>query len=165
MIIVMQQEASDDAIETVVAELTDRGFDVHRSTGSHQTVLGVVGEIDTLDPREFELYEGVQEVVRVSEPYKLAGRTFKKERSVIEVKGISIGGSEVVMMAGPCTIENETQVYETAKRVAKAGAKILRGGAFKPRTSPYSFQGMGIDGLKISKWVGNHACPSRQSQD
>lgn len=149
MIIVMQQEASEKAIESVVAELTDRGFDVHRSTGSHQTVLGVVGEIDEIDPREFELYEGVQEVIRVSEPYKLAGRTFKKERSVVEAGGVSIGGSEVVVMAGPCTIENETQVYESAKRVAKSGARILRGGAYKPRTSPYSFQGMGIDGLKI----------------
>ncbi|MBW3671783.1 MAG: 3-deoxy-7-phosphoheptulonate synthase [Acidobacteria bacterium] len=155
MVIVMQQEASEEAIEKIVAELTKRGFDVHRSTGTNQTVLGVVGEMDRIDPREFELYEGVQEVVRVSEPYKLAGRTFRKENSVIRAGGVSIGGSEVVVMAGPCTIESEAQVFATARRVARAGAKVLRGGAYKPRSSPYSFQGMGIDGLKILRAAGD----------
>lgn len=155
MVIVMQQEASDEAIEKIVAELTKRGFDVHRSTGTKQTVLGVVGEMDRIDPREFELYEGVQEAVRVSEPYKLAGRTFRKENSVIRAGGVSIGGSEVVVMAGPCTIESEAQVFATARRVGRAGAKVLRGGAYKPRSSPYSFQGMGIDGLKILRAAGD----------
>lgn len=155
MVIVMRQEASDEAIEKIVAELTKRGFDVHRSTGSHQTVLGVVGEMTRVDPREFELYEGVQEVVRVTEPFKLAGRAFRKENSVIRAGGVSIGGPEVVVMAGPCTIESEAQVFETAKRVAKAGAKILRGGAYKPRSSPYSFQGMGVEGLKLLRAAGD----------
>lgn len=155
MLIVMRKDASEEAIETVVAELVRRGFDVHRSTGTHQTVLGVVGEMKQVDPREFELCEGVQEVVRVSEPYKLAGRTFRRENTIIRAGSVSIGGPEVVVMAGPCTIENERQVFETAKRVAKAGAKVLRGGAYKPRTSPYSFQGMGVEGLKILRAAGD----------
>jgi 3-deoxy-7-phosphoheptulonate synthase len=155
MLIVMEKGAGDAAIEAVVAELTRRGFDVHRSTGTDQTVLGVVGEVRDTDPREFELYEGVQEVVRVSEPYKLAGRTFKREKTIVRAGGVEIGGPEVVVMAGPCTIEGREQVFETARRVAKAGARILRGGAYKPRTSPYSFQGMGIDGLKILREAGD----------
>jgi 3-deoxy-7-phosphoheptulonate synthase len=155
MLIVMEKGAGDAAIEAVVAELTRRGFDVHRSTGKDQTVLGVVGEVRDTDPREFELYEGVQEVVRVSEPYKLAGRSFKRERTIVRAGGVEIGGPEVVVMAGPCTIEGRQQVFETARRVAKAGARILRGGAYKPRTSPYSFQGMGIEGLKILREAGD----------
>jgi 3-deoxy-7-phosphoheptulonate synthase len=97
----------------------------------------------------------VQEVVRVSEPYKLAGRSFKRERTVVRAGGVEIGGPEVVVMAGPCTIEGRSQVFETARRVAKAGARVLRGGAYKPRTSPYSFQGMGVDGLKILREAGD----------
>jgi 3-deoxy-7-phosphoheptulonate synthase len=155
MLIVMEKGAGDEAIEAVVAELTRRGFDVHRSTGTDQTVLGVVGRISDTDPREFELFEGVQEVVRVSEPYKLAGRSFKRERTVVRAGGVEIGGPEVVVMAGPCTIEGRSQVFETARRVAKAGARVLRGGAYKPRTSPYSFQGMGVDGLKILREAGD----------
>jgi 3-deoxy-7-phosphoheptulonate synthase len=149
MIIVMQKQTADENIERVTAELVRRGFDVHRSTGSDQTVLGVVGKVDTVDTREFELFDGVQEVVRVSEPYKLSSRTFRPEKTVVTVRGVPIGGERVVVMAGPCTIENEHQVFETARRVARAGARVLRGGAYKPRTSPYAFQGMGVEGLKI----------------
>ena len=149
MIIVMEKHTADENIERVTAELVRRGFDVHRSTGSDQTVLGVVGRVDTLDTREFELFDGVQEVVRVSEPYKLSSRTFRREKTVVTARGVPIGGDRVVVMAGPCTIENEHQVFETARRVARAGARVLRGGAYKPRTSPYAFQGMGVDGLKI----------------
>jgi 3-deoxy-7-phosphoheptulonate synthase len=155
MIIVMQKHTADEHIERVVAELIKRGFDVHRSTGSDQTVLGIVGKVDTIDQREFELFEGVQEVVRVSEPYKLSSRTFKKDKSVVTARGVPIGGSEVIVMAGPCTIEDENQVFETARRVARAGARVLRGGAYKPRTSPYAFQGMGVDGLKILRAAGD----------
>ena len=155
MIIVMQKHTADEHIERVVAELIKRGFDVHRSTGSDQTVLGIVGKVDTIDQREFELFDGVQEVVRVSEPYKLSSRTFKREKTVVNARGVPIGGSEVVVMAGPCTIEDEHQVFETARRVARAGAKVLRGGAYKPRTSPYAFQGMGVDGLKILRAAGD----------
>jgi 3-deoxy-7-phosphoheptulonate synthase len=155
MVIVMQKHASEPSIERVVAELSARGFDVHRSTGSDQTVLGVVGHVDTIDPREFELFDGVQEVVRVSEPYKLSSRTFKREKTIVKARGVEIGGDKVVVMAGPCTIENENQMFETARRVARAGARVLRGGAYKPRTSPYAFQGMGVEGLKLLRAAGD----------
>jgi 3-deoxy-7-phosphoheptulonate synthase len=155
MVIVMQKHASDTDIEHVVAVLSERGFDVHRSTGSDQTVLGVVGDVASVDPREFEVLHGVQEAVRVSEPYKLSSRTFRREKTVVKVRDISIGGSDVVVMAGPCTIENERQMFETARRVARAGARVLRGGAYKPRTSPYAFQGMGIEGLKLLRAAGD----------
>lgn len=155
MVIVMQKHAAEEHIERVVAELIGRGFDVHRSTGSDQTVLGVVGHVDTIDTREFELFDGVQEVVRVSEPYKLSSRTFRREKTIVNARGVAIGGDKVVVMAGPCTIESEEQVFETARRVARAGARVLRGGAYKPRTSPYAFQGMGVDGLKILRAAGD----------
>ncbi len=155
MVIVMEKHAAEEKIERVVAELSTRGFDVHRSTGTDQTVLGVVGHVDTIDTREFELFDGVQEVVRVSEPFKLTSRTWKRENTVIKTRGVEIGGDQVVVMAGPCTIESEHQVFETARRVARAGARVLRGGAYKPRTSPYAFQGMGVDGLKILRAAGD----------
>ena len=155
MVIVMEKNASDAAIERVVAILSERGFDVHRSTGSDQTVLGVVGDVASVDPREFEVLSGVQEAVRVSEPYKLSSRSFRRAKTIVKARGIEIGGSDVVVMAGPCTIENERQVFETARRVARAGARVLRGGAYKPRTSPYAFQGMGIEGLKLLRAAGD----------
>ena len=155
MVIVMEKHTSEANVEHVVSELTARGFDVHRSTGSDHTVLGVVGHVDTIDPREFELMEGVQEVVRVSEPFKLSSRTFRREKTVVKARGVAIGGHDVVVMAGPCTIENEPQLFETARRVAKAGARVLRGGAYKPRTSPYAFQGMGVEGLKLLRAAGD----------
>jgi len=155
MVIVMQKHAPDTSIEHVVAELISRGFDVHRSTGSDQTILGVVGHVDTIDPREFELMDGVQEVVRVSEPFKLSSRTWKPDKTIVRARGVEIGGDKVVVMAGPCTIENEEQMFETARRVARSGAKVLRGGAYKPRTSPYAFQGMGVEGLKLLRAAGD----------
>src|SRR5215212_9828308 len=155
MVIVMEKHTGEGNIERVMSELIARGFDVHRSTGSDQTVLGVVGHVDTIDPREFELFDGVQEVVRVSEPYKLTSRTFRPHKTIVKARGVEIGGNKVVVMAGPCTIENERQVFETAKRVARSGATVLRGGAYKPRTSPYAFQGMGVDGLKILRAAGD----------
>jgi len=155
MIIVMEKHAADAKIEKVVAELSGRGFDVHRSTGSDQTVLGVVGDVASVDTREFELFDGVQEVVRVSEPYKLTSRTWKREKTIVKARGVAIGGDDVVIMAGPCTIESEKQLFETARRVARSGARILRGGAYKPRTSPYAFQGMGVEGLKLLRAAGD----------
>jgi 3-deoxy-7-phosphoheptulonate synthase len=154
MVIVMQKHAPAEKVERVVAELIGRGFDVHRSTGSDHTILGVVGDVAKIDQREFELFDGVQEVLRVSEPYKLSSRTFKPEKSVIVADGVAIGGKEVVIMAGPCTIESEHQLFETARRVARAGARVLRGGAYKPRSSPYAFQGMGVEGLKLLHAAG-----------
>jgi 3-deoxy-7-phosphoheptulonate synthase len=155
MVIVMERHTAEANIEHVMSVLTSRGFDVHRSTGSDQTVLGVVGNVAEIDPREFEVLEGVQEAVRVSEPYKLTSRTWRKEKSIVKARGVSIGGDEVVVMAGPCTIESEHQLFETAKRVRRSGAKILRGGAYKPRTSPYAFQGMGVEGLKLLRAAGD----------
>ncbi|HYM59767.1 MAG TPA: 3-deoxy-7-phosphoheptulonate synthase [Thermoanaerobaculia bacterium] len=155
MVIVMEKHAADEKIEHVVAVLIERGFDVHRSTGSDHTVLGVVGDVASVDSREFELLDGVQEVVRVSEPFKLSSRTFRREKTVVDARGVKIGGDRVVVMAGPCTIESEHQLFETARRVARSGARVLRGGAYKPRTSPYAFQGMGVEGLKLLRAAGD----------
>src|SRR6185295_16024603 len=132
-----------------------RGFDVHRSTGSDQPVLGVVGDVASVDPREFEVLNVLQEAERGSGPYKLSSRSFKRSNTIVTARGVEIGGSDVVVMAGPCTIENERQLFETARRVARAGARVLRGGAYKPRTSPYAFQGMGIEGLKLLRAAGD----------
>jgi 3-deoxy-7-phosphoheptulonate synthase len=151
----MERHTAENNIEHVTGVLIERGFDVHRSTGSEQTVLGVVGNVAEIDPREFELYDGVQEVVRISEPFKLTSRTWRKEKTIVRARGVEVGGDRVVVMAGPCTIESEHQVFETARRVARSGARILRGGAYKPRSSPYAFQGMGIDGLKILRAAGD----------
>lgn len=147
MVIVMEETATDEQISTVIDKLVRLGFDIHRSTGVRHTVLGVVGG-RVIDTRDLELLDGVKEVLRISSPYKLASRSFKPEPTVIKVKDVTIGGTEVVMMAGPCTVESRDQVMGIAELVAQHGAKILRGGAFKPRTSPYSFQGMGEEGLK-----------------
>ncbi|HKT80250.1 MAG TPA: 3-deoxy-7-phosphoheptulonate synthase [Vicinamibacterales bacterium] len=148
MVVVMQERASEEQIELVVARLVDMGMDVHRSTGATRTVLGVVGQ-NRPDPGLIQMLDGVQEVLRISEPYKLASRTFRPENTVITVGDVRIGGDEVVVMAGPCSAENETQVRNTAAAVRRAGAKIFRGGAFKPRSSPYSFQGLGEEGLRL----------------
>jgi 3-deoxy-7-phosphoheptulonate synthase len=124
------------------------GFDIHRSTGALRTVIGAVGG-RTADPRLIELLDGVHEVLRITEPYKLASRSFKPENTVITVGDVRIGGDEVVVMAGPCSAETPEQVEAAAAAVKRAGAKILRGGAYKPRSSPYSFQGLGEDGLRM----------------
>ena len=148
MVVVMQERATEEQIELVVARLVEMGMDVHRSTGATRTVLGVVGQ-NRPDAGLIQLLDGVHEVVRISEPYKLAGRTFKPQNTVITVGDVRIGGDEVIMMAGPCSAENEKQVRTTAAAVRRAGAKIFRGGAFKPRSSPYSFQGLGEEGLRL----------------
>jgi 3-deoxy-7-phosphoheptulonate synthase len=149
MVVVMQERATDDQVQKVIAQLVEMGFDVHRSTGALRTVLGAVGGNRQFDTRLLEVLDGVQEVLRITEPYKLASRTFKSENSVVTVGDVRIGGDEVVVMAGPCSAESEEQVEATAVAVRRAGAKVLRGGAFKPRSSPYSFQGLGEEGLRI----------------
>jgi len=148
MVVVMEERATEAQIELVVARLVEMGMDVHRSTGVTRTVLGVVGQ-GRADRDVIAMMDGVHEVVRISEPYKLASRTFKSEPTVVTVRDIRIGGDEVIVMAGPCSAENEEQVRSTAAAVRKAGAKIFRGGAFKPRSSPYSFQGLGEKGLQL----------------
>jgi 3-deoxy-7-phosphoheptulonate synthase len=149
MVVVMQERATDEQVQRVIAQLIEMGFDVHRSSGALRTVIGAVGGGTERDPRLLEVLEGVQEVVRITEPYKLASRTFKPENSVITVGDVRIGGDEVIVMAGPCSAENEPQVEAAAAAVKRAGAKTLRGGAFKPRSSPYSFQGLGEEGLRM----------------
>ena len=148
MIIVMESAASEEQVQRVIALLSERGFDIHRSTGAERTVIGAVGTRITIDPRDLELLPGVRDVVRITEEYKLASRSFRPEDTVIEVGGVRIGGHDVVVMAGPCTVESPEQVRAIATAVRRAGAQILRGGAFKPRTSPRSFQGLGEEGLR-----------------
>jgi 3-deoxy-7-phosphoheptulonate synthase len=150
MVVVMKERASGELVERVIAQLVELGMDVHRSTGASRVVLGVVGS-GKVDPRLIEMMEGVHEVLRITEPYKLASRTFKPEDTVFSLGEVRIGGDEVIVMAGPCSAENEAQVDATAAAVKRAGAKVLRGGAFKPRSSPYSFQGLGEEGLRLLK--------------
>jgi 3-deoxy-7-phosphoheptulonate synthase len=155
MIIVLESGVTEKQIEDITQVLHDHGFDVHRSTGVQQTVLGAIGVHPEFDHRQIELLSGVAEVLRVTEPFKLASFAFKREGSVFNIDGVKIGGNEVIVMAGPCSVESEKQIMKIAKSVKDAGAKILRGGAFKPRSSPYSFQGLGEDGLKLMRLAGN----------
>jgi len=155
MIVAMQERAGEDQIQQVIEELVRRGFEVHRSTGEQQTVLGAVGARVDFDIRDIEVLPGVKQVHRISSPYKLAGRSFRPEGTVIQLRnGISIGGRDVVVMAGPCSVESRDQLFTTAEAVARAGARVLRGGAFKPRSSPYAFQGMGEEGLRLMREAG-----------
>ena len=149
MVVVMEERASEDQIQHIIATLVDKGFDVHRSTGALRTVLGAVGGNRAFDARLIEVMDGVHEVLRITEPYKLASRTFKPEQTVVSIGDVRIGGDEVLVIAGPCSAESEEQVEAAAAVLARAGAKMLRGGAFKPRSSPYSFQGLGEEGLKL----------------
>ena len=142
MVVIMKERATEAQVQAVIAHLMEMGYDVHRSTGANRSVLGAVGGGQG-DPSLISVQEGVHEVHRISEPYKLASRTFKPENTVIVIDDVRIGGDEVVVMAGPCSAESEEQVEASAVAVKRAGAKILRGGAFKPRSSPYSFQGLG----------------------
>jgi 3-deoxy-7-phosphoheptulonate synthase len=155
MIVAMQEGADEQLIQQVIEHLVKMGFEVHRSTGARMTVLGAVGSGIDFDIRILELLPGVQEVHRISSPYKLAGRSFRPEGTIVQLaNGIGIGGNEVVVMAGPCSVESRQQLFSTAAGVANAGAKVLRGGAFKPRSSPYSFQGYGEEALKLLREAG-----------
>jgi 3-deoxy-7-phosphoheptulonate synthase len=146
----MQESATPLQVDAAVSHLEEMGYAVHRSVGANRTVLGVVGHGPVRgDPRLVEVLDGVQEVVAISEPYKLASRAFRPEGTVVIMDDVRIGGDEVIVMAGPCSAESEQQVHACAAAVKRAGAKVLRGGAFKPRSSPYSFQGLGEDGLRM----------------
>jgi 3-deoxy-7-phosphoheptulonate synthase len=150
MVIVMQEGATEEQIQHVIDRVVASGFDVHRSTGASHTVLGAVGVHRDFDHRDFEILQGVREVVRITQPFKLASRQFKPEGTIVDLgRGVKIGGTEVAIAAGPCSVESHEQIYAVAEAVAKSGAKILRAGAFKPRTSPYAFQGMGEKGLQL----------------
>ena len=149
MIIIMDISATSDEVRSVVERLTERGFDVHTSTGASRTVLGVVGDTLNLNLGEMSSLPGVGEVIRITAPYKLVGRVFRRENTHITIRNVTIGGPEIIIMAGPCAVESREQIQTIAQAVRAAGARILRGGAFKPRSSPYAFQGLGLEGLKM----------------
>ncbi len=156
MVIVMEQSATEEQIQKIIETLVEVGYDVHRSSGVTHTVLGAVGSPrQVVDPTALELLPGVREVVKISEPYKLVGRTFKPADTVVDVGGVRVGGPEVIVMAGPCSVETREQVGTVARAVLSAGARVLRGGAFKPRTSPYSFQGHGEEALRWMREVAD----------
>jgi len=156
MIVAMQDRASEEEIQAVVERMMEIGFNVHRTTGTVQTILAGVGTPGVFEHQEFEVLAGVAEVIRISSPYKLAGRSFRPEGTIVRFpNGVTIGGDEVVVMAGPCSVESREQILSCAQIVKTARAKFLRGGAFKPRSSPYSFQGLGLDALKLLREAGD----------
>ena len=150
MIVAMQEKATEEQIDAVIDAMVESGVNVHRTTGATQTILAGVGPTASLDLRKFELLSGVLYVHRITAPYKLAGRAFRPEGTVVEFpNGAKIGSEHVAVIAGPCAIENRDQIFTIAACVKAAGAGFLRGGAFKPRSSPYAFQGLGIPGLEL----------------
>ena len=149
MLVVMQEGATEAQIQAVIDRMVSLGFTVHRSTGVVHTVLGGVGPADQLDTADFEVLDGVKEAHRIMSPYKLASRHFKPAGTVIKMGEVEVGGDQVVVMAGPCSVESREQVLRIAELVARAGARVIRGGAFKPRTSPYTFRGLGEEGLRL----------------
>ena len=149
MIIVLKQEAKTEDVTRIEKNIEEKGLQVHVSKGENQTIMGLIGDTTKVDPESIEVDPAVEKVMHVSEPYKLANRAFHPEDSVIDVGGVKIGGGHLAVIAGPCSVESKEQVIEIAKAAKAAGANLLRGGAFKPRTSPYAFQGMGSSGLDI----------------
>ena len=148
----MQENATEEQIDAVIDVMLESGVNVHRTTGAMQTILAAVGPTAGLDLSKFEVLPGVFHVHRISSPYKLAGRAFRPEGTVVEFpNGATIGGEKVAMIAGPCAVENRDQIFAIAAAVKTAGGSFLRGGAFKPRSSPYSFQGLGIPGLELMR--------------
>ena len=154
MLIVMKPNASEEQINEVADFIKNKGFDAHISRGKVYTVIGAVGG-KSIDTRNIELLEGVHEIIKITSSYKLASRTFQAENTVIKVKDIEIGGEKLAIIAGPCTVESLEQIESTAAKLCPVGVRMLRGGAFKPRTSPYSFQGLGEEGLKIMQQVAD----------
>ena len=155
MLVVMQEGASEAQIQKIIDRLVEDGFNVHRSTGVIHTVLGGVGGKEDFDTAVFEVMEGVKEVHRIVSPYKLASRGFRPHGTVVKIKDVEIGGKAVVVMAGPCSVENRDQIERAADIAADGGARVIRGGAFKPRSSPYSFQGLGEEGLQMMREAAN----------
>jgi 3-deoxy-7-phosphoheptulonate synthase len=149
MLIVMQQGATEPQIEAVVERLVDLGFNVHRSTGVIHTLLGGVGGPEDFDLESFEVMEGVKEAHRIVSPYKLASRSFRPDGTVVSAGGVEIGGGRIVVMAGPAGVESREQIETCAEIIARAGARVIRGNAFTPRSSPYRFQGMAEEGLRL----------------
>ncbi|MCI8321699.1 MAG: 3-deoxy-7-phosphoheptulonate synthase [Dorea sp.] len=149
MIIVLKPRTQQQEIDRVVNLIKSKGLDTHIVEGSEMTVIGCIGDTTRIDSKIFEVHSSVDKVMHVQEPYKLANRAFHPETSIIDVSGVRIGGNNLAMIAGPCSVESTEQVLEIARAAKASGANLLRGGAFKPRTSPYSFQGLGLEGLDI----------------
>jgi len=157
MVVAMNPNATEEEVQKVVRALEGFGFQVHRSTGVTRTVLGAVGQTQGFDLRQVEVLDGVESVTRIGEPFKLASRTFRRDDTVVDLGGVKIGGGHLAVMAGPCAVESREQIRETARIVAEHGARVLRGGAFKPRTSPYAFQGLGEEGLRLLRDAADEA--------
>ncbi|MGI4853494.1 MAG: 3-deoxy-7-phosphoheptulonate synthase [Janthinobacterium lividum] len=156
MIVVMQGSATGEHIQAVIEQMVELGFNVHRTSGAGQMILAGVGNPGQFDVKDFQVMGGVQDAYRISSPYKLAGRDFRPEGTVVTFpNGVVVGGKEVTIMAGPCSVESREQILLSAQQVKASGAQFLRGGAYKPRSSPYSFQGMGLEGLKLLREVGD----------
>jgi len=151
MIVVMKTDATVKQTGSVIKKIEELGFEPHLSKGEKKTIVGMVGNGKKVEPEIFMVIPGVESVVPILKPFKLASREFKKQSTIIPFNRFTIGGDEVIIMAGPCSVESREQTLEAAEAVVRAGAKVLRGGAYKPRTSPYSFQGLGEEGLKILK--------------
>src|SRR6478672_12411746 len=149
MLIVMKSDASDEDIQRVLHVVETLGFRAHSMPGENRTAIGVTGNPGAIDPAHFEFLPGVAEAIRVTQPYKLISRDLKPDKSVVQVGNAAIGDGSLAIIAGPCALENENQIFTTAEAVAASGVRFFRGGAFKPRTSPYAFQGLGVDGLKL----------------
>ncbi len=149
MIVVMQPYATESDVQHVVARIEELGLRAHRSEGVERTIIGVIGDDRLIKREQLALLPHVENVIPILKPYRLAGREFKPKNSVVDVAGVKVGGNEVVVIAGPCSVEHEEQLLKTAAVVRAAGVRLMRGGAYKPRTSPYSFQGLGVDGLKL----------------
>ena len=147
MIIVLKPKCTENDVEKVTGKIKDYGLEPHVSKGDETTIIGVIGDTTKIDPRDIEVSPAVEKVMRVEQPYKLANRAFHPEDTIIDVDGVKVGGGHMALIAGPCSVESEEQVISIAKAVKAAGANMLRGGAFKPRTSPYAFQGLGSTGL------------------
>ncbi|MCB9247446.1 MAG: 3-deoxy-7-phosphoheptulonate synthase [Ignavibacteriales bacterium] len=151
MVVILENNATEEQINNVKKHMEDFGFRIHESAGVQRTILGAIGVKPGFDTRKIRILEGVADVYRVTSPFKLASKSFKEEKTIVKIKDVEIGGNKIAVMAGPCSVESEEQIFKLAEVVAKSGAKILRGGAFKPRSSPYSFQGMGEEGLKLMR--------------
>jgi 3-deoxy-7-phosphoheptulonate synthase len=157
MLVVMRDHASQETIDHVVDVLHEHGAEAHLSRGEVKTIIGVIGERDVIYTLDLEGLPGVEEVVRVLKPYKLVTREFQPEDTVVSVGRATIGGGDIAVIGGPCSIESEAQMFAAARAVGDAGGTMIRGGAYKPRTSPYAFQGMGLEGLKLLRAAGDDA--------
>jgi 3-deoxy-7-phosphoheptulonate synthase len=155
VIVVLEKTVNDKQLENIIKHLEDFGFAVHKSTGEERMILGAIGVQPNFDTRKIKILDGVEEVYRITESFKLASRSFKQDNTIIKIKDVIIGGNEVSVIAGPCSVESEEQIMTIAELIKNSGVKILRGGAFKPRSSPYSFQGLGEEGLKLLRKAGD----------